>query len=956
MKTVGIAISQVGNGYWLALSDGGIVTFGTAASFGSMAGQPLNKPVVGIAATSSGLGYWLTAGDGGVFAFGDAGFFGSMGGQPLNKPVVGIAATPSGNGYWLTASDGGVFTFGDAGFFGSLGSQPLNKPVVGIAATLSGNGYWLTAGDGGVFTFGDAGFFGSMGSQPLNKPVVGIAATPGGQGYWLAAGDGGVFAFGDAGFFGSLGSQPLTKPVVGIAATPSGKGYWLIADDGRVFAFGDAGFSSLVITDPIQPPTEPCENRVMEVTGSFDAPSTLIDCTDPHCGRLIQNLRRLAKTKMAKDILIDAACVHYMLRRPEVAGQYALLPTSFEFAQALADLAVTGQGAYTDFRQLALSEADLIGPVTDRLKEIVPLHEPILTDVSEAVEQTLQRSYQVAWALRGPTEHRRTQRASLGWIAVEGEDDSPHRPVNVPSALYPQYNMTVDVVTTPAVTTPTGTTPPVKTQVVTRYIVASRHITEKYPVAAAAIPPDPIDTVPPDPDPPLIVGDIILFIHGHSSSSEEAMPLVGPLLKQAGDKQRPVTVIAMDLPSNGYASMIKHEDIAPPEKSLWNVSYPILDFIENFIVAFVEALEDQQLGIKKQIIGVIGGSLGGNMTLRLGKRDPASHPWLHSVVSWSPACAWLSWARAVLGPATAGRFYDFVKHEGVGRTQGAMVEAEVESPPFSSLNKFFYQQFAGRGVGRVAQSDHWFSPNWPCREAARTGSHRSVYEIYNPTFRQWHWRVAHEQLIYSHWDSDNKDLAVDPDPRNNPTAGPARYAQIKSRLLLATGHDDDNPPEMIFLETSALANAMTMVNGTTLFLKGTGHAITTERPIFFAGQILEFLFMNPPKPAVQSTVWIREINFNPPGPDVDFEYVVIQNDTAAAISMGNWTLRDVANHVFTFPSFVLQAGLSVKIWTTAGTNDAENLFWGRRAAVWNNTRDTGILSDQDGKEIARYAY
>ena len=40
--------------------------------------------------------------------------YGSMGGKPLNKPIVGMAATPSGDGYWLVASDGGVFAFGDA--------------------------------------------------------------------------------------------------------------------------------------------------------------------------------------------------------------------------------------------------------------------------------------------------------------------------------------------------------------------------------------------------------------------------------------------------------------------------------------------------------------------------------------------------------------------------------------------------------------------------------------------------------------------------------------------------------------------------------------------------------------------------------------------------------------------------------------------------------------------------
>ncbi len=60
-----------------------------------------------MAVTPDGGGYWLVASDGGIFSYGDAQFYGSMGGQPLNKPIVGMAATPNGNGYYLVASDGG---------------------------------------------------------------------------------------------------------------------------------------------------------------------------------------------------------------------------------------------------------------------------------------------------------------------------------------------------------------------------------------------------------------------------------------------------------------------------------------------------------------------------------------------------------------------------------------------------------------------------------------------------------------------------------------------------------------------------------------------------------------------------------------------------------------------------------------------------------------------------------
>lgn len=105
-------------------------------------------------------GYYIIHEDGGIFAQGDAQFFGSMGGQPLNKPIVGACLTVTGDGYWLVASDGGIFAFGDAQFYGSTGGQTLNQPIIGMAATKTGKGYWLLAADNGVFTFGDAQFAG----------------------------------------------------------------------------------------------------------------------------------------------------------------------------------------------------------------------------------------------------------------------------------------------------------------------------------------------------------------------------------------------------------------------------------------------------------------------------------------------------------------------------------------------------------------------------------------------------------------------------------------------------------------------------------------------------------------------------------------------------------------------------------------------------------------------------
>jgi lysophospholipase L1-like esterase len=243
-----------GLGTWLTDAGGGVHALGNAGQFGSMAGRPLNRPIVAMVPTSDGQGYWLVAADGGVFAFGDAGYFGSAATLALNQPIVGFAPTTDDQGYWLVAADGGVFAFGDATFLGSMGGTHLNRPIVGIVQSGSNRGYWLVAADGGIFNFGDAAFLGSMGGTRLDRPVVGMAATVDGNGYWLVASDGGVFSFGDALFHGSTGGLTLNRPITALTTAPDGYGYTLGASDGGTFSFGSAVFNgSLAGAPPAAP-------------------------------------------------------------------------------------------------------------------------------------------------------------------------------------------------------------------------------------------------------------------------------------------------------------------------------------------------------------------------------------------------------------------------------------------------------------------------------------------------------------------------------------------------------------------------------------------------------------------------------------------------------------------------------------------------------------------------------
>jgi hypothetical protein len=102
-----------------------------------------------------------------------------------------------------------------------------------------------------------------------------------------------------------------------------------------------------------------------------------------------------------------------------------------------------------------------------------------------------------------------------------------------------------------------------------------------------------------------------------------------------------------------------------------------------------------------------------------------------------------------------------------------------------------------------------------------------------------------------------------------------------------------------------------------------------------------------------------EVQADPAGTDVQREQVLLHNEGEDAVDLGGWTLRDAARrpHVYTFAATCrLAAGHTLRLWSGRGNDDAANLYWGRRRAVWNNTGDIALLHDPDGQERARASW
>ena len=105
---------------------------------------------------------------------------------------------------------------------------------------------------------------------------------------------------------------------------------------------------------------------------------------------------------------------------------------------------------------------------------------------------------------------------------------------------------------------------------------------------------------------------------------------------------------------------------------------------------------------------------------------------------------------------------------------------------------------------------------------------------------------------------------------------------------------------------------------------------------------------------LRNDVRIVQLEYNPPGPDFLGEYVLIQNIGTNSVDLTGWTLSDIVYHTYRFPRFVLRPSAYVRVWTKPGVDGDTDLYWGRRAAVWNNVGDKAFLRDRRGLMVSEF--
>lgn len=93
-----------------------------------------------------------------------------------------------------------------------------------------------------------------------------------------------------------------------------------------------------------------------------------------------------------------------------------------------------------------------------------------------------------------------------------------------------------------------------------------------------------------------------------------------------------------------------------------------------------------------------------------------------------------------------------------------------------------------------------------------------------------------------------------------------------------------------------------------------------------------------------------------PEDDPMAEYVVLENRTDASLELEGWTVRDAANHQYTFGDVTLSPRERVTLHTGAGSDDEDTVYWDAPTPIWNNAADVISVYDAADELVVERSY
>ena len=118
------------------------------------------------------------------------------------------------------------------------------------------------------------------------------------------------------------------------------------------------------------------------------------------------------------------------------------------------------------------------------------------------------------------------------------------------------------------------------------------------------------------------------------------------------------------------------------------------------------------------------------------------------------------------------------------------------------------------------------------------------------------------------------------------------------------------------------------------------------------------LALSAPASAATPSLRFHGTQYDSPGSDtrsntsLNNEWISLVNSGSRAVNLNRYTIRDKANHVYTFGNVSIPAN-GGRLWlhTGKGTANAKNRYWGSGNYIWNNTGDTAYLRNASGTQL-----
>ncbi len=300
--------------------------------------------------------------------------------------------------------------------------------------------------------------------------------------------------------------------------------------------------------------------------------------------------------------------------------------------------------------------------------------------------------------------------------------------------------------------------------------------------------------------------------------------------KKAGENS---TVISFDLPNSAYGSRF---DVTAVTGAPY-VYGPgrVLQFEVDYIMAFIEKLDEAIGNVTGRIAAVIGGSLGGNTSLLLtgyyntcNAAHTSNRQYLRTIVSWSVTAMVPS---TYLGIISAADIAAYVEGQQADIRQAEPYDNHAIETQY--IQNMYVNALSGSQLLYIPpQPVMWYrggyapdgALNWqPCKDQAIAESRFDRYEGYSVFERHWITAIDLEQIQFSF-----QDTPPAPKPGSN--------------LMLVSGDNDNYFPNAIYNSTIKVARMIRQsAHGKAEFWLDTGHSIHNERPHLFAREILYFL-------------------------------------------------------------------------------------------------------------------